>query len=167
MIITDYLSGLTAERLRQLLEYDPNTGVFTWRANRGGKPTAGKVAGGDRGKCWAIRIDGRMYAANRLAWLYTYGQWPIEVIDHKNGDAYDNRIENLRDVSHTVNLQNQRKASCGSQTGFLGVFPFEDRFLAQITIDGRTKHLGLFSTAEAGYEAYLAAKRRFHEGCTI
>jgi hypothetical protein len=167
MKTTDYNSGLTVERLKSLLKYDPQTGFFAWLADRGRKPTAGKIAGHRQPKSWVIRVDGRLYGANRLAWLFMHGTWPAQVIDHINGNPHDNRIENLRDVSHTVNLQNQRKANCDSQTGLLGVSPFQDRFAAHIKVNGRVKYLGLFSTAEAGHEAYLTAKRKLHEGCTI
>lgn len=167
MKATDLCSGLTVERLKKLLNYDPQTGNFTWLVDRGINLTAGKIAGYDRGKSWAVRIDGRLYGANRLAWLYMYGVWPREVVDHINGNPHDNRIANLRDVPQAVNAQNQRKANCDSRTGLLGVFPFAGRFMAQITIDGRITHLGYFPTAEAGHQAYLAAKRVLHEGCTI
>lgn len=158
---------LTAERLREHLWYAPETGVFTWKMGRGKQRVVGAVAGRLWRRYIGIRIDGVNYGAHRLAWFYIHGEWPAGDIDHINGCGDDNRLANIRDVSHSVNGQNQRRATAQSQTGFLGCHPHRDRFSAQITVDGRVKHLGLFDTPEAGHEAYLVAKRRLHEGCTI
>jgi hypothetical protein len=163
-------ADLTAQRLRDLLDYEPNTGIFTRRVWRGGTSRAGSVAGASHGKTGYLQIsvDGRLYFAHRLAWLHYYGEHPKKHIDHINGDKSDNRISNLRDVSRSVNLQNVRRARVDNlATGLLGVIRSRDKFSAHIFVDGKSKHLGVYSTAPEAHAAYLIAKRAMHEGCTI
>lgn len=109
------------------------------------------------------------YAAHRLIWLFAYGSWPYALIDHRNGVTWDNCIENLRDVSTTVNAQNMRKAMSNNKTGYLGVSYCKrnGKYDSRISIKGTIKFLGYFLTPELAHEAYLAAKREHHEGCTI
>jgi len=99
---------VTAARLREVLDYNPETGIFTNRIRRGSKGAAGAEAGtltptGYRN----IVIDGRLYPAHRLAWLYVHGTMPKWTIDHINHRRDDNRIANLRDVPHRENCQNR------------------------------------------------------------
>jgi hypothetical protein len=96
-----------------------------------------------------------------------YGVWPTGEIDHLDGDPSNNRIENLRDSTHLVNMQNRRRANIGSKTGVLGVKPHGKRFRATIETDRRGRHLGVFDTVEAAHAAYVAAKRIIHIGGTL
>ncbi len=90
------------------------------------------------------------------------------MVDHKDGNPLNNRWANLRLADESLNGQNQRRAHRDSKTGLLGVFPKRDKFAAQITTpDGRRHTLGSFKTAEAAHAAYIEAKRKLHEGCTI
>lgn len=156
---------LTADRARELLTYDPETGVFAWRVSRPGA-ASGTVAGTRTGQGYIqLSIDGKRYRANRVAWLMTTGEWPEGVVDHRDGDRSNNRWANLRDTTQTVNAQNRRR-SRGS-LGLLGVTRSRGRFQAQIKAEGRHLHLGRFDTAEEAQEAYLAAKRLLHDGCTV
>lgn len=159
---------LTQARLQELLSYDPETGVFAWK-KRTGRCSAGAIAGcqDDRGYV-VLSIDGKRYYAHRLAWLYSTGQFPSKNIDHINGEKFDNRIKNLRDVNTQTNLQNLKKAMVTNKsTGILGVRKLRGKFLAQITIEGKETHLGTFNSVEDAHAVYLQAKRRFHNGCTI
>lgn len=159
---------LTQARLHELLSYDPETGVFAWK-KRTGRCSAGAIAGcqDDRGYV-VLSIDGKRYYAHRLAWLYSTGKFPSKIIDHINGEKFDNRIKNLRDVNTQTNLQNLKKAMVTNKsTGILGVRKLRGKFLAQITIEGKETHLGTFNSAEDAHAVYLQAKRRFHNGCTI
>lgn len=154
---------LSAERLRELLSYDADTGGFTWLVNRGsaakvGGPAGRKVGGG----YIQIGIDGRRYMAHRLAWLYVHGHWPDVEIDHISGEPEDNRIANLREATRSQNLQNLRRARADSRSGLLGVSRAAGRWLAQIQTSGKKKYLGLFDTAESAHNAYLAAKAELH-----
>lgn len=155
---------LTAERLRELLSYDPETGVFTWRVGGHGR-RSGDVAGCDNGAGYVkIIIDGRNRLAHRLAWLYTHGRWPECFIDHRNGDRADNRIANLRECSPAQNQHNRHRADRGSASGLIGAHrqPHSRRWRATIKAGGKHRHIGTFDTPEAAHAAYLQAKRELH-----
>lgn len=159
---------LTADRLRAVLSYDPDTGLFLRRTKGIGRPMT--CSPGKHGYV-RIKVDGCQHLAHRLAWLYMTGEWPAGVIDHRNGNGADNRWMNLRDVTVSVNLQNQQKATAQNTNGLLGAHVLRRggtvRFQSQIRVNGRRLYLGIFDTPEEAHAAYLAAKRRLHEGCTI
>lgn len=152
---------LTAARLRELLTFQPDTGLFTWKATL---RRAGSVNGSGYVQ---IKIDGRIYLAHRLVVLFVEGVWPSQQVDHIDGDRQNNRPSNLRQVSAAANSQNRRRARCDSSTGFLGVERSGSGFQARITIKGKKKGLGSFETAVEAHQVYLLAKRERHEGCTI
>jgi hypothetical protein len=159
---------LTAERLRELLRYDPETGVFLWLTRKARCIRVGDIAGSLHRTGYShVCIDGRFYYAHRLAWLYVVGSWPSLHIDHIDGVRNNNRFSNLRDVDRCVNLQNQRKARNDNESGAIGVRVQGDRFRATISNEGATIHLGLFPTIVDASDAYLKAKRKLHSGCTI
>lgn len=150
---------LTQQRLKELLHYDPDTGVFTWKPGRRGVPS-GAVAGSKHSDGYIkIRVDGGDYFAHRLAWLFTAGEWPANQIDHINGQKSDNRINNLREASHSQNEHNKgvRKDSL---TGVKGVqwHPASKRFKAIIKLHGKAQILGYFSTIEGAADAYRKAE---------
>lgn len=159
---------LTQERLKELLTYNAETGVFQWAIsdrNRKAGVTTGYACQSRRGV--VISVDGRHYRAHRLAWLYVFGAWPENVVDHINGDWRDNRIENLRDVTQAVNTQNQRRPRSDSTTGMLGVRRNGSGWMAVIQTNGHQNYLGTFRAKEDAQAAYLTAKRATHEGCSI
>lgn len=163
--------NLTQSRLQQLLDYSPDTGVFAWKIANSKRVHVGDVAGSPSIKGYVlIGIDGRVYRAHRLAWLYVHGSWPEHYIDHINGVVTDNRIENLRDVSNTINMENQKYApSHNKSCGVLGVSREKNhrRWRAVITSQGKQIHIGYFDTIEEAEQAYVSAKRKLHVGCTI
>lgn len=163
---------LTRERLAELLSYDPDTGVFIRRVSvSNNKIKAGSIAGSRNNQGYlTIMVDGRARKAHRLAWLYVHGRWPADQLDHINGVKDDNRIANLREATHSINMHNQRVAHKNNiSSGLLGVAWFENsqKWVAKLSLRGRRLHLGYFNTKEEAHAAYLAAKRRLHEGCTI
>jgi hypothetical protein len=108
---------LTAERLRELLHYDPDTGVFTWLRVKGRRVRVGALSGkANGGGYFQIGVDGRIYYAHRLAWLYVHGEWPVASIDHVNCDRCDNRLANLRPATKAQNAANARKRTDTSAT---------------------------------------------------
>lgn len=160
---------ITAEEAREWFAYDPETGVIAWRKRRS-NALAGRVAGSQDGfGYWRVGFQYKNYRHNRLAWLIVTGDWPAGEVDHINGVTSDNRWSNLRSVTRAVNGQNLRRAHRDSKTGFLGV-TFDKRsgtFGASIVVAKRHRGLGRFETAEAAHQAYVAAKRRHHEGGTL
>ena len=162
---------ITAKRLRQLLHYDPQTGLFRWRVGRPGfrRDMDGQTAGYREsvGGRISVTVEYGVYRAHRLAWLYMTGRWPIGEIDHKDGDASNNRWTNLREVSRGVNQQNMRRPHKDNAAGFLGVVQRGDRFRASICVNRKRHYLGAYETPEAAHAAYVRGKRRLHEGCTL
>lgn len=151
---------LTAERLRELLSYDAQTGLFTWRVSRPGRyGRVGAVAGffdssGHRRIC----LDCETYAAHRLAWLYVHGEWPVGDIDHKDTVRSNNAIDNLRPATNAENHFNMRRHR-DNASGFKGVDFHRKvgRWRAVIHVGGKQSHLGYFDTAEAAHAVYVAA----------
>lgn len=159
---------LTQKELQRLLHYDPETGIFTWKISISTIVKIGEIAGVDNSHGYLrIQIHKKRYRNHHLAWLYVYGELPKFPMDHLNGIRKDNRISNLRKSSNKMNAQNQRIAKINNKLGLLGVYKFRNKFRAHISIDGKRIHLGLFKRKEDASEAYLNAKRKYHEACTI
>lgn len=148
---------VTAERLRELLHYDPETGTFRWKVRQGTQRAPGEIAGGVNQKGYGrISIDGRAHQSHRLAWLYVYGEWPALTIDHINRVTVDNRIANLRLA--TISQNGANSIGRKGRNPFKGVtLTKENKWHAQIGKDGRRFHLGTFSTPEEAHEAYACA----------
>ena len=160
---------LTQERLKEVLHYDHETGIFTRKIKTASNTKIGDIAGGltDQGYS-TICIDYKGYRAHRLAWMYLYGYFPKE-IDHINGNRLDNRLCNLREVTRSENNQNHKKLRSNNTTGYVGVSQFkrDNNFLARIVVDGKIKSIGYFDTPEEASEAYLKEKRLLHPACTV
>lgn len=155
---------LTAERLRELLHYDAETGIFTRRVGRKGFRVGG-VAGSDNNGYRIIVIDYKMYRSHRLAWLYMTGNWPTDMLDHINGTRNDNRFANLREATRGENMQNVHKAhNDNKSSGLLGVTfdKSQGKFMARITLNGESQYIGRYTTSKEAHQAYLAVKRELH-----
>jgi len=165
------MSTLTQERLKQVLYYEPETGVFTWIADpRVGPKRKGSEAGTGRAHPNGYRqitVDQRSYYAHRLAWLYMTGAWPNDEMDHINGEKSDNSLANLREADSSTNKQNRRLAYRNNKIGLLGVTKHRGRFRATIRVDGHYKFLGLYSSPAEAQAAYVKAKRAFHPWNTL
>lgn len=160
-------TDLTAERLREILDYDPETGVFTWirESVSSYNRRAGLRAGSKGNEGYrSIFIDRQFhYSEHRLAWLYMFGAFPPECIDHINGIRDDNRIGNLRLSTKAENGQN-RAARKTSTSGLVGVSQIKGKAVweAYIRVNRVKIHLGLFPTKEDAGFAYAAAKAQYH-----
>lgn len=172
---------LTAERLRNLVDYCPETGQFFWKSevrigfhnsvlghSQGDKAGTARKSDGRN----VIRIEGRTYLGYRLAWLWMVGRWPIGEIDHIDGNPINDCFSNLREVSRGINQQNLRRPlKHKNSSEFLGVFANKPGrrhpWIASICLDRKQKYLGAFLTEIEASEAYLAAKRSLHAGCTL
>lgn len=165
---------LSAARLREVIHYEPTSGVFTRKVRLAQRHQAGdradteitspRMLGYRR-----VSLFSQRYLAHRVAWLYVHGVWPEKHIDHINGEKGDNRIANLREADDQLNLENVRRPRSGSKTGFLGVYFHKQNknYIARIQVHGQTRHIGVFDTPEEAHQAYLVVKRKSHEGCTI
>lgn len=142
------------EKIKTLLEYNAETGLFTWKVNRKGNAKSGMIAGWHHKQGYtSIRVDGHEYLAHRLAWAFQYSFIPENMqIDHINGDRQDNRIENLRLVSHAENCQNS-KVRKHSKSGVKGVKKRGNKW--HVRIQG--KWVGSFDTVEQASAAYRKA----------
>jgi len=155
---------ITYARAAEVLEYTPETGRFRWRIDKGTRARKGVSAGSINGHgYYTIQIDGVKYAAHRLAWLLTTGEWPTGEIDHINGLRYDNRVSNLRDVTRGQNLQNMYTQTSNS-AGVRGVSrcPVSGMYRARVTVGGRTVHCGWYKSLESAIAARREAKLKLH-----
>jgi hypothetical protein len=161
-------TDLTAEDVKKILDYHPNTGELVWRERIARCVQIGDIAGcvDDHGYI-TVGIRKRIYKAHRLAWLITHGIWPNGLIDHIDGNKSNNRLNNLRLVNETGNSENVRRPNKRNQSGFMGVISVNKGWRASITIQGKTRYIGTFNTPEKAHQAYLEAKRKFHDACTI
>lgn len=151
------------ERVKELLDYNPMSGEFTWRERRGGAVAAGDLAGmvfprGHR----HITIDGSMYQASRLAWFYVTEEDPGELyVDHIDGDVGNNSIKNLR-IGDWFDVMQGKTVSEKNQVGVKGVVKMGEKFKAQITANWNHFYLGSYNTAEEAAAAHQAAARILH-----
>jgi hypothetical protein len=153
---------LTYERLREILHYDPKTGIFRWRQRVSYAIQVGDVAGSVNKTSGyrLIHIDGRNYKAHRLAWLYVTGTWCRPMVDHRDRNRANNRWSNLRRATASTNAANRGRPRTNA-SGFKGVHRRRDtgQWRAQIWKDGRARYLGQFATPQAAHDAYVRAAR--------
>lgn len=159
--------GLTQARLKELFEYDPETGYFTkksWKGSRGRwtKPIVYGLNGTQR--YVQVCVDGGIYLAHRLAFLYMNGSLPAEFVDHRDGDGRNNRWANLREATHKQNTQANHHQNKNNTSGYRGVYwsKRRNKWLARIQADGRAMNLGFFDCPVAASEAYRAKKAEVH-----
>lgn len=161
------LSELTHVRLKELLHYDPETGIFTWRApSKYGKTRPGMRAGcvvhTKQADYWVIRPTREfpLTHAHRLAFFYMTGRWPHHTIDHRNRIGTDNRWENLREATQGQNMLN--RAPRKSQTPYRGVWKQGNSYAAYITVNKERIRLGSFTNPEAAARAWNVAAVQHH-----
>lgn len=155
---------ITQEELQALLHYDADTGVFTWKQTKGPRAVKGDVAGTDFEGYVRIKINSEKYLAHRLAWLYVYGYFSEDMLDHINQNKSDNRICNLREASRSENLFNKGKTKANT-SGVKGA-SWDKRnkvYLARLSVNNRKIYLGRFKTISEA-EAVLTANRQKYHG---
>lgn len=148
------MTDLSLEEVKALLDYNPNTGLFTWKEL---KYKHNEVAGIERDGYITISIKGKNYLAHRLAWFYSYGMWPTTLIDHRNTIVTDNRLNNLRESTKSQNGMN-RGVQINNILGVKGVSPSGNKYVARIGINRVTHYLGTFDTIEEAIHARREAE---------
>ena len=146
---------LTQEYLKNILDYNPEIGLLSWKVSRGNVKKGSVVSYVEDGYI-RIGIDGIVYQAHRIIWLWMIGEWPELHLDHINGDRSDNRLCNLREATYSQNAQN-RKLANNNTSGYKGVSFKSNKWVAGI-------NLGAFNTKEEAALAYNeAATKLFGE----
>jgi len=160
------MEKLTQKRLKELLDYYPDIGEFFWLVDRKGT-RAGNIAGFNKGGYTQIGIEGSIFYAHRLAWLYVYGYFPENGIDHINRNKSDNRICNLREVSRSCNLRNtgNKKNNTSSIKGVSWHKPTK-RWHSQIGLNRKVYNLGYYHSFDEAVYVRLAAEQCLNwSGC--
>ena len=151
---------VTHAGLREVLDYDDQTGEFRWLKRISGSIHVNDIAGSLSGEGYRrISIAGRLYRAHQLAWFYVTGEWCKGVIDHRDGDPSNNRWNNLR--SATLSQSNANRRPCrNTACGLKGVSQDRQRWRATIYKNGHRHHLGNFRTPQEAHAAYVKAARK-------
>jgi HNH endonuclease/AP2 domain len=151
---------VTHARLCELLDYDDQTGEFRWLKQTSPRVRVGQIAGmRNRDGYRFIAIDGRIYPAHRLVWLYKTGKWRSGMIDHRDGDPSNNHWDNLRPATQSQNCAN-RRVPRHNTCGLKGVSQHRGRWCASICKKGRKYFLGCYSTPQEAHAAYAKAAHK-------
>lgn len=157
----------------RVLDYDPKTGVFTRKVRLAQRHQAGDRAdllitsGGAKGYR-RVSLFSQRVLAHRLAIFMVTGEWPGSEVDHRDSDKCNNAFSNLRVAGARVNAENRRSPTAANRLGVLGVYEHTPGvYRSRLQVRGRTVHIGLFKDPAEAHQAYVAAKRRLHEGCTL
>ena len=154
---------LTQEKLKSTLDYNPVTGIFKWQARRSGVKADLLAGTKQKNGYMAVCIDRKRFYLHRLAWLYITGAWPKEFIDHINEIKFDNRFKNLREANNSQNMCNYNTRKDGT-SGYMGAHYYKayDKYMGQITKNGKKYFLGYFNTPEKAHEAYCKKAKELH-----
>lgn len=151
---------ITQEKLKELLEYDPETGLFKWI-----KSTSNRIRLNEKAGCpdtlgyIVIRINKKLYYAHRLAWIYMKGVLTLNMIDHKDGNKGNNKWDNLREATRQ---ENYRNTPARNKLGVKGVYKMRNKFIATITLNRVSIPLGKFLTLEEARNAFNDVANKYH-----
>ena len=155
---------LTQEQVRKLFDYDPATGVLKWKVSLHPRIKIGRlIKNPGRDGYLEVGVYKKNYFAHRIIWLWVYGVWPDE-IDHINGRRADNRLINLRDVSHSENHKNL-SLRYNNTSGHIGVYWNGYQWRAFLNIDGKQVVVGGFKNINDAIQARVEAgiKNGYHQ----
>lgn len=147
---------ITQKRLKELLHYDSDTGIFTWLIPPRRRTKIGDIAGSLSPSGYVnLMIDYKQYKAHRLAWLYVHGKFPKKQLDHKDRIRHHNWIDNLRETTYSKNQFNRGKTKRNT-SGYKGVFFLNNcsKFQARAVIRGKIHSLGLFDNPADAAQSY-------------
>ena len=155
---------ITQELLKELFHYDPLTGIFTRIKKTNNRCKIGEPVGYLDNGYFRISIYDKLYLLHRLAWLYTYGSFPVDMLDHINGISDDNRLINLREATVSENNSNST-IPVNNTSGYKGVSwnKKSSKWVAQISHNNKKIGLGYFSTPEEADKAYKEASAKYHK----
>lgn len=160
------MEELTQAKLKELVNYDPETGKMVWASKYCQRIVVGKEVGYETDRGYrVVMILGKNYYVHRLIWLYVHGEFPKHDVDHKDGDTRNNKIANLRTATRSQNNANKIKQT-NNKSGYKGVWwcKYNKRFVAEISSGGVRRCLGYYRSAEDAARAYdKAAKDLFGE----
>jgi len=157
------MANVTQDRLKELVHYDPASGIFTRIKDAGPNAKAGVVVGCKNSKGYLqVVIDGKHYKLHRLAFLYMTGEFPDHEVDHINRECSDNRWSNLRVATKSQNLRNVGPHKT-NKSGYKGVSWKKDvsKWIAQIRANGKVRYLGMFDDPKEAHAAYVEAAKKY------
>lgn len=155
---------LTRERMKELLTYDPNTGEIRRIKTISGNAVKGMLAGSIKPNGYVqIQVDGKCYLGHRLAWLHEFGEFPVGILDHINGNRQDNRIGNLRQVTASQNCHNELLRT-NNTSGVKGVTWDKRRksWAAKFWHERKCINVGNFKSLEEAKEAVMRKRKEAH-----
>lgn len=158
------MTEITAQKVREMLHYDPNDGLFWWKQPRHGRQISKPVGVMDDLGYKRIMIDGKQYLAHRLAWLHVNGYWPENIIDHIDGNPRNNSIGNLRQCNYSQSNCNT-KTRRDNLSGVKGVrwHKKAKKYNVRVCINGVRRSMGLFSDLEFAELVSSEARDKYHK----
>jgi len=152
--------SISRDKVLEYLSFDESTGRFHLRRKTNRWPAGWAIGTTDTRGHLQIAIEGKLYLAHRLAWLVTHGYWPEAGIDHIDGDKQNNRTNNLRLCNQSQNCANSKMPKTNT-VGLKGVTRHGTRFRAQICVNRKKMHIGVYATAEEAHDAYVRTAKEF------
>lgn len=151
---------ITEKRLKEILEYSKETGIFVWKKTKGKRAVKGNIAGSIKDNGYrVIGIDKKEYREHRLAWLYEYGYMPKE-IDHKDRNKSNNKIDNLRDATRAENMKNLPKRK-DNKSGVTGIYKNNKKWRVLISNNGKRVYVGDFESMNEAKKARREAMKKY------
>lgn len=155
--------NLTQSQVKDILVYNRNNGIFTWKIDRSGVAKKNTVAGSIAKDGYKVlTIFNKQYKAHRIAWLYEFGRFPNGSIDHINGNRQDNRISNLREVTSLKNSQN-KSIDIRNKSGKTGIcwHILSKKWIASISVNKKSIHLGYFNDINEAIKKRTEAEEKY------
>jgi hypothetical protein len=153
---------LTQEYLKSILDYDLDTGIFTWKVNKAQRTKIGDIAGWIADGYRKIEINGKNYNAHRLAWLYVYGEMPKNLVDHIDCDRSNNKISNLRESTHQTNSENYKTPKTNN-SGVKNVSWYKslNKWVVSMSIKKTKKTIGYYDDLELAELVAIEARNKY------
>jgi len=159
------MEKIFADEVKKLFDYNPKTGIVKRKIYRCGRALKGSVVCGKSKKGYLIvGLNGKNYMLHRIIWLYYYGVWPKNQIDHINQRKDDNRIDNLRDVNTAVNCQNRGVAK-NNKAGYSGVYfnKANKKWIASTTRFSKRIYFGCYEKKQEAINKIINYKKQYEQ----